>query len=181
MLFQSKPSLIIWLTRNSIVFADRKSQQGLDIPTAVANNLEIIDPAGLSQTIEQFCQAHKVEKQQVIIVLDEEVVFRKTISTSPDEDSRLMVEEFTSKVPLSPEVRQVLSITLKDQLILLGVNKAYYETIVTALSKTENKIIGVVPLMAYGIRDINQLDEKSVDSILTNSGPIKTANFLIKS
>jgi hypothetical protein len=176
-LFSSKPSAVLYLRRQDAVLISKGASARLTIPIEVAYNLEVRDAATLSDIVAQFLEEHKVQGQQLLIVLDSTIVFQKQLSAGTD--TQTARTEFASKLPFEPETKQLIEVHRKDQATFYGVNKTWYEAVAAGI-KRANKLKAVVPAFAYGFHEDQKVDQQTVTTLFQNTQPLREANFLLK-
>ncbi len=177
MLFQNKPSVILYLRRQDAVLITKNLTARVSIPLEVVYNLEVRDAATLTEVIARFLHDNKIHGQPTLLVLDPSIVFEKSLGTQAA--TQAAFDDFSSKVPFDPETKQLLTVRQKDQLLFCGVNKVLYQTVAAGIRQA-NKLKGVVPAFAYGLQDGKKVDKSIVTSFFQNARPLKEANFLAK-
>lgn len=177
MLFQSKPSVILYLRRQDAVLITKTSSARLNLPLEVVYNLEVRDAPTLTEVISQFLQSHKIRGQLILIVLDASVVFQKTLALQGI-NAQAATQDFASKLPFEAEAKQTLAVTEKDQLILQGVNRLFCRAVAAGVLK-QNKLKVVAAAAAFGIHEGKKIDRTSINALFHNSIS-RDYNFLTK-
>lgn len=176
MFFSSKPSFIVYLRRDGLTIYRTKSQPvQVDVPIDVVQNLEVLDEGRLTEIIIQCATAQNLKKQKGICLLDDWVVFQKI--TPKATDTKQALADFESKVPFNPESRAVLSVQVKDQVILLATNKTILGLIIKAFEKVGTHVDAATPAAVFGVKD-SKLTHEQVQRILSDSKSAQSANFL---
>lgn len=176
MFFSSKPSFVLYIRRDSLTLYGAKGQPvQLDIPTEVVQNLEILDGSRLNELIIQFATAQNLRKQKGVCLLDDWVVFQKIVPKATDVKQALA--DFESKVPFNPESKAVMSVQVKDQVILLATNKAFFVAIASALEKLGAHLTLVTPAAVFGVKG-EKLTHDLVQRVLSDGKSAEQANFL---
>lgn len=176
-LFSNKPTAILYLRRQDAVLITKSSSTRMSIPVEVAYNLEVRDATTLTDIVAQFLNEHKVRGQQMLLILDNEIVFQKQLSGATDTQAAL--KDFTSKVPFEPDTKQLIETHQKDQTTFYGVNRSWYEAIATGI-RQNNKLKAIVPAFAYGLQEGKKIDRSTITAFFQNTKIPREANFLIK-
>ena len=177
-MFRTKQQIVLHLTRDAIVAHTGKSEHAkLEFPTSVIRNLEVLDAAKLSELVAVFADEQGLKGRKVVIVLDDSIVFQKVVALAQDSDVAAIETDFQEKIPLPQDSLRVLSLKLKDQLVLLGANSSYYLQVVQALANKGAKIVSVTPLAVF-IKGAAKLTADLVARILQNHHLADAANFL---
>ncbi len=174
----SRPRMILQLKRDALLAYTVKDEQAkLDFPVAVVRNLEVLDHNKLIELVNGFADQYGLKGRKLPLVLDDGLVFQKVIQLAENADLNALQTEFEDKIPLLPEERQVMSLKLKSQLVLLATNRALYGYIVQALANKGVKITAVVP-MALFAKGITRLTPEIAERVLHNHHLATVANFL---
>ena len=170
--------MILLLARESLVAHTSKDEQAkLEFPTSVINNLEVIDAAKLSELVGGFADRYGLRGRKLILTLDDSIVFQKVIALASGSGVPIAQAEFQEKIPLAKADQRLLSLKLKDQLVLLGTNGSYYLLVVQALVSHGVKILSVAPLALFA-KGATKLTPEIVERVVRNHRLANVANFL---
>jgi hypothetical protein len=174
----SKPRMILQLKRDSLLAYTVKDEQAkLDFPPAVVRSMEVLDHNKLVELVDGFADQYGLRGRKLPLVLDDGLVFQKVIQLADNADLTALQNEFEEKIPLAPEDRQVMSLKLKSQLVLLATNRALYGYVLHALASRNVKVTAVVP-MALFAKGITRLTPEIAERVLHNHHLATVANFL---
>ena len=178
MFFSNKPSFVVYLHRDGLTLYSAKAKAvELPLPTDVVQNLEVLDSKKLTEVVAQFAATHNLRRQRGVCILDDWVVFQKIVPKSSDEKQAFT--DFESKVPFDPEARATLSVQVKDQIILLGTNKAFFLPVIAAFGQAGGHIVSVTPAAVFGITKTEKLSDDQLQKILNNSKQAERASFVV--
>lgn len=177
-MFHSKPHMILMLSRELLIAHTNKDEQAkLEFPTSVVNNLEVIDATKLVELVGNFADRYGLRGRKLVLVLDDTIVFQKVVALTSRVDATTAQAEFQEKMPLTKTDQRVLSLKLKDQLVLLGANGSYYLLVVQALLNRGVKVLSVAPLAMFA-KGVSKLTPEIVDRVVHNHRLASVANFL---
>ena len=100
MIFFEKYPSAIYIQKNSLSFYINGEEKHLEFPEDTVSEEDIINPAKYSKLIADFITAENIKSQRVLLVLSEEIIFKKLI---PATDLKLLDEklaDFTEMIPL---------------------------------------------------------------------------------
>ena len=178
-LITRKPTAIIYLRRQDVVFINKQTSVRLDIPVGLVQNLEVIDAAKLSELIAGFLDQQHCHGKRVLLALDPTVVFHKSISAKQSATIIAAANNFEYQLPFDVGNRQAIAITKKDGISFFGVNKQLHQTVVRGIQHA-NKLLAIVPAASYGVSGSKSVDSKIITALFTNTAPLKQPNFLTK-
>jgi hypothetical protein len=174
-IFRSKPTTVLYLRRQDAVLITKGASVRLEISTDFMQNLEVVESTKLTELVAAFFEGHHIQRQTVLLVLDDGLVFRKSFAA----EDGVAAKEFESKIPFDPANRQVVTMSQKNQHLLLGTNRALYQAVAQGIRKA-NKLKGVVPASVYGVHESSKVDRQAINAFFTNGAPLRQANFLAK-
>ncbi len=177
--FTNKPTAIVYLRRQDIVFINKKTSVRLDIPVDLVQNLEVNDGAKLSELIAGLLDRQECRRQQVLFALDPSVVFQKDVPAKGLGDLSLQATDFEQKLPFDAANRQSIVIAKKDKVSFFGTNKRLLQAVVQGVQKA-NKVRAVLPATLYGISDSKSVDRKIITALFSDTAPLKQPSFQTK-
>ncbi|MEO6761552.1 MAG: hypothetical protein ABI220_04230 [Candidatus Saccharimonadales bacterium] len=147
----SRPSAIIFLRRNSLIVVGRHiSAAKLNLPVDIVNNMEVLDRERLVSACQDFFADHDLKSKRCLLVLDQSVVFTKTLEHKKGDDSTSALESYISAMPFEPGKRACLGVEQDDRLLLFATNAELYQTIAEALKLSgAGKLVAITPIAAY--------------------------------
>ncbi|OGE63138.1 hypothetical protein A2964_00855 [Candidatus Daviesbacteria bacterium RIFCSPLOWO2_01_FULL_40_27] len=176
MIFFEKYPSAIYIQKNSLSFYINGEEKHLEFPEDTVSEEDIINPAKYSKLIADFITAENIKSQRVLLVLSEEIIFKKLI---PATDLKLLDEklaDFTEMIPLESGKLIKKTVKLNANIYLFAVNKQLFEIVLETLEGLGFKVLAVVPLSLYSAD--NSLNEDIVRKIYKDRGFLKSANFL---
>lgn len=176
MIFSNKHPGAIYIQKKTLDFHVEGEEKHLELPADTVSDGDIINPAKYEKIIEDFITAENVKKQQFILVLSEEILFKKTI---PLEDIKLLDErltDFVSMIPVESEKLAKKSVELDNNIELFAVNKELFEKIIEILSRSGFEVLAVVPLAPYS--NDRELNEEVIKKIYQDKQFLRKVNFL---
>jgi hypothetical protein len=180
MLFTSKPTAIAYLQRDALTIHTYQTDFRFEHTPDLVQNLEILDPKKLHQTLTQFLQTNQIHSQRVLLVLADSVIFQKNLPLTKTTDPQAALADFQAKLPFAPESRQTLAFTQPTQTILFGIGKDLCQAITEDLHQTGNKVQAIVPATLYGLTEDKKITPAILTRLISDPAPAHTANFLAK-
>ena len=178
MFFNSKPDYIIYLMRSSLEIATSKVSARLELPEDVISNLEVLNPQKFSELLSNFFITNNINREKFMVVLDESVIFHKEYSLPLSSNELTKIKgDFLAALPFDDRNRQMMSLSKKQTLMLVGVNNQLYAPILNAADQTRNKIVSVSPSSLFGINSIQRLTKSLVQAILRQSSSARKVSF----
>lgn len=151
----SKPNAIVYLRRNSLAVGGKHiSFVKQNLTPDLTNNLEIINRDKFIATCRDFFSVRDIRNKRVLVVLDRNIVFAKTIELSdPSKDSATsMASTFIDAMPFNPGQRVCVQFREDRKLQLYATNNDLYNTLLEALRMCNmRKLIAITPAAAYKI------------------------------
>lgn len=176
MIFASKHPGAIYIQKKSLDFYVEGEKKHLEFPAETVSDEGIIDPAGYEKIIEDFIVAGNIKKQQMMLILSEEVLFEKSIPLSDVKLTDEKLADFTEMIPVENEKLVKKSIRLDENIQFFALNKQLFEKIVEILDRSGFEVLAIVPLILYS--PDNTLDENLIKKICQDKQLLKKADFL---
>lgn len=147
MLFNQKPSLLLVLGRDSLAFYTGKNSVEFAFTQAMVRNLEVVDGAAFAKALGQFLITNKIRNQRVLLLLDDGVVFQKTLPQANNIDAART--DFEAILPFEEADRQVTTLHLKDHVVFFATNRKLHSTVAEALKTTSSRVEDIAPLIVF--------------------------------
>jgi len=175
----SKPNAIVYIRRNGLVVAGKKlTPARMAFDTEQMDNLEIRKDATFSESLTDFFTKNSLKGKHVLMVLDDSVVFTKTVAIDSDGQPGAITDAFIDEMPLDPGKRACLRVLGETELKLYATNGQLYMAIAEALDHAGvAKVLAVTPATAYASTDSKQLSA-AIQQYINDTSVRSQANFL---
>ncbi len=173
--FNSNPGAI-YIQKKSLNFYINGEEKRLNFPDNIISNGDIINPIKYEKLIGDFIIAENIKKQQIMLILAEEILFEKTILATDLKISNDSMDSFINMIPIEQEKLIKKTIQLNDNSHLFAVNRQLFEKIVEILVKFNFEVLAVVPLTIYS--SDSELNENLIAKIYKDKQFLKETNFL---
>jgi len=149
--FDSLKTIFYLKDKSLLIYSDKLSDGFIkwDFPPRLVENLEIQDQTAFTDQLTAWISGAKLGKQKALIVLSEEVLFSKTLS-SDDRNTASSVESFLNEIPFDSEKVAKIYFSADSGIVLAATNKELYQTVIGALEKLGWEIAAVVPSLIWG-------------------------------
>lgn len=174
-LFNKYPSAI-YIRKKSLEFFVGENRKSLEFPEDTISSTDIVSPTKYEELIEEFITRNNLQKQKVLLILSEEVLFDKTF---PSEDLKILdgkINEFLNMIPIEPEKIAKKTIESDKGIYFFAVNKSLFETLVEILERLEIEVLAVVPLTTFSTENILNID--IIKKIFDDRSLLNEANLL---
>lgn len=154
-----KPNAIVYLRRNHLIVAGKQiTPARLNFSEELVNNMEVLRPDKFMAGCRDFFMAHKMHGKRVLLVLDQNIVFTKTVELDKDGSPGAIVKSFLAAMPVDIGKRACVQVRSSSELKLFATNADLYCTVTEALHMAgTNKHIPVTPASAYELKPDEQL------------------------
>ena len=177
----TKPNTILYVRRNNLFITGKHvPPANLSISNDLLTNMEFIDRENFIATCANFFSSHGMEGKKVLVVLDQGIIFKKTISLdNSDKDIiQTAVDKFVESIPFESGQRAFEQLETNNQLELYATNSDLFQAVAEALEQSKvRKIIAVTPSYAYKLSKDTKPTE-SIAQFLNNREVRKVADFL---
>lgn len=177
-LFSRKPTSFILVERSRLSLYPKGSSEPMPLTEDLTRYLEVKDRVRLTAAVRSFALRNNLRGQRVLVMLDKNIVFQKAVPVMQDVDPGIAKSDFESKVPFSPEDRQVLSMVQKERQFLFGVNQTFYRVLVDALNASGVKVLAVTPAIVYGVTEPEKLTAYKLEQISDATSLTHAADFI---
>jgi len=147
----SKPNAIVYVRHNGLIVAGKKlAPARLTFKPEELENMEVIDVNAFTDTLRSFFVEHDLKGKHVLMVLDDGVVFSKSVARDDDNKPADIAQAFIDAMPLNPGQRACLRVLNESELTLYGTNGDLYVAIAEALDEAGvAKLLAITPATAY--------------------------------
>ena len=155
----SKPSVILYVRRDNIIIAGKHiTPARLNFPSTVIRNMELINRSKCVAGCEQFFAEHGLKGKRVLIVLDQSIVFHKSVELSKDDKPAAISSAFIQVMPFEAGKRACLQRRQGTKFDLYATNADLYRVLVDALKACKaGKVLAITPSSAYDTPPSGQL------------------------
>lgn len=178
-MFYSKPTLIIYILRNELVFYTSQGKTArLGLPIEVVDMLEIVNRQKYKNLLENFLRSNHLRKQRVLLVLSDQLIFTKTFEHKKGVDYELQADDFSAIIPLDITKQHIIVDQKKDTVILYATNSELFQVPVDILLNTDSKVIACVPAAEYGEQTNQGLNQATQTTLFNKFRASSSVNFL---
>jgi hypothetical protein len=181
----NKPDIILYIKKQALYVFRRKNGAAdvLEFPKNIVFNMEVLDRERFGELAGSFFAEKKLKKNRALVLLSEEVVFRKIIAQEElgqdDEDNRKKFESFFDEVPFDPQKISEKVVIIQQGEYLAAVNKDLFLPITEALEKMGGKATYVVPAEVFGIKEGQEsIDNDEFEKVISSEESLNSFNFL---
>jgi hypothetical protein len=174
----SKPNAIVYLRRNHFIVAGKHIPPArLNFSRELVDDLEVRRPDKFIAGCHEFFVAHKLHNRRVLVVLDQSVVFTKTVPLDKAGNPAAIAQAFIAAMPFAAGKRACVQLREADQLRLFATNADLYGAIIEALRLAgTNKHIVVTPAPAYDLAGDEQLGT-AIERFISDASVRAKLNF----
>lgn len=150
-MFGTQSSIIaVYVDRNRLQFfgGGLPSILALDIPPAIAKDLEIINRDALYTLVNQWLKQNNLGGAQLFFVLSATTYFERTIITTGESEQETEILAFYDSIPFEELATRVFSVGTKK--LAVGTNKEFLDAIAHAFMLQGLHIASVIPVAVLG-------------------------------
>lgn len=150
-MFGQKASIVvIFVDRNRLQFygGGLPSIPALDLPPAVAQDLEVVNRDALYTLVNQWLKQNNLGGADLFIVLSPQTYFEKAIASTGESEQETEILAFYDSVPFDELATKVLTIANKKWAI--ATNKDFVEGIRHAFMLQGLRVVGIIPAILLG-------------------------------
>jgi hypothetical protein len=174
----SKPAAILLLKRDALMaYGARGGEAQLDLTDDLVRHLEVVDPRSLAEDVAQFADQQGLRKKSVLVLLDESVMFQKTVPANDALNPGKIQQDFEAMLPFEQADKRVLALQPKGHLVLIGTTSLLYRLVILGLTTMGAKVTAVSPASVYG-KVTGTFNQQQVSAIIHNRRLASLANFL---
>jgi hypothetical protein len=147
----SKP-VIVFVDRNRLQFYGGKSSSiaVLDLPPAIASDIEISNRDGLYTLVNQWMKQNAIGGSPLFFVLSPSTYFEKVISATADTEQETEILKFYDMVPFEELLTKVISAGPTVPKHAFATNNDFVEALRHAFLLQGLRVVGVIPAMLLG-------------------------------
>ncbi len=149
-----------WFKKKGIIYLKREGLElcikgvpyplKLDFGTDAITNLEITKKEAIYGQIDSFVSKNALKPMECVMVMSEEITFKKTIDSPKKEIVEQETKDFLGEVPFENEKLQHKTIMVQTGATVFAVNKDFYEHVKHGFEMVEWSIEAVVPEGLFG-------------------------------
>jgi hypothetical protein len=175
----SKPNAIVYVRRNGLVIAGKKlAPARYTFPPEHVENMEIRSDDSFTETLSSFFQEHEMKGRHVLMVLDDSVVFTKTVSLDADGQPGAIADAYIEEMPLEPGKRVCIRVNTDSELKLYATNGQLYLAIADALDQAGGgRLLAITPAAAYPSDGSKQQLAAAIQQYISDTSVRSNANF----
>lgn len=171
---------IILLTPNSFQYylSDKKNILRSDFNTQVVDDMEIINRDEFNLQIKKFIETNKISPVNLIIILSDNLAFKKELTETITEKKDQEIKDFLDKVPFNNTTYK--SDTSGNKEMLYAVNKDFYMSLIDVFEKKGFIIQGLyfaVNIFGASASTILNITSDVISVIIKKIESIKNENF----
>lgn len=165
----SKPNALVYLRRNDLFIGGKRlAAVKMKFTPNLIKNLELLDTDLFITTCQEFFSAHGMRGKRVLLVLDQGIVFSKTIELNDETKDGIdnIYQEYIAEMPFEPGQRACVRNRTDTKLQLFAVNANLYQAVQEALRLIGvRKVVAISPAEVYNI-DYNAKPNSVIDQFL---------------
>lgn len=176
MIFFNNHPAAIYIRKKSLEFFVGNNRKNLEFPDDIVSNGDVVNQTKYDKFIEDFITANNLQKQKVLLILAEDIVYDKTF---PSEDLKIIddkIDDYLSMVPIDPEKIAKKTIKSDKGIYFFAVNKDLFEKLVEILERLALEVLAVVPLTAFSTE--TNLTPDLIGRVYGNSNLLNESNLL---
>jgi hypothetical protein len=175
----SKPNAIVYVRRNGLIIAGKKMTPArMTFDEKQLQNLEVVDDDAFTEALRTFFTEHGLKGKHALMVLDDSVVFTKSVTIDESVKPADVADAFIEAMPLHPGQRVCLRVLNESELNLYGCNGQLYLTIADALDQAgAARLLAITPAAAYPSEGGKQQLAAAVQQYVNDSAVRSKANF----
>lgn len=176
----SKPNAIVYVRRGGLVVAGKKlAPARMTFASDQVENMEVINDTLFTDSLRDFFIEHQLKGKHALMVLDDSVVFTKTVELDSDGKPATIADGFIEAIPLDPGKRACLRVLKETELNLYASNGALYIAIADALEQAGvAKLLAITPASAYPpLENGKQQLAAAIQQYINDTSVRSSANF----
>lgn len=174
----SKPSTVLYITSQGIQVTGKEVSFLMTFPMEVYDHQDVLDESKFEQIVSDALTQNKLEPGEGVILLGEELLYQKEISTKDPEEAQQELDRFINKLPFDNNNIEKIRFYNQDLLHVIAANGHLFHTIKSVLVKNGWKINFILPAPAAKISGVKELAPEQVPELLSEVDSLKKFNFL---
>lgn len=142
---KSKAAVIISSNSITVVSTLNISEPALTLTKDVIDSLEVLNSIAYKDIVKSFFEKIKLTNFNVIIILQNDIVYSTKFSKAPNVAVNDLINEFETLLPHDKSRISVKEYEDGQDIILFGVNRDLYTFLVQILKELGNEIYSVIP------------------------------------
>ena len=172
----SSAQMLLYLNSTSLEFYLPSGQKVIcQLPPDILDNLEIKNSDKFNEVLLDFLKTNNIPKSKAVLILADDVVFRKEISDKDPQKISEAVDSFLNEIPVEPNKINYQVVKNNENPYLVAANKDLYGQIVKVSKGYGLSILSVIPLTASWVGQVNG---NTSNELLKNISKLKFADFL---
>jgi len=112
--------------------------------------MEVIDAPAFVESLSAFFSQHGLKGKHALMVLDDSVVFNKSVPIDTDSNPADIADQYIDAMPLEPGQRACLRVLSDTEINLYATNGRLYQAVAEALNEAgAAKLLAITPATAY--------------------------------
>ncbi|HWT55732.1 MAG TPA: hypothetical protein VN031_01720 [Candidatus Microsaccharimonas sp.] len=175
----SKPNAIVYVRRGGLVVAGKKiAPARLTFAPEQVRDLEVLRDESFTENLRDFFTEHGLKGKHVLMVLDDSVVFTKSVALDEDGQPGAIADAFIDQMPFSPGKRACLRFSQDSKLNIYATNGQLYLAIAEALDQAgAAKLLAITPAAAYPSDGSKQQLAAAIQQYINDTSVRANANF----
>lgn len=176
----SKPNALIYVRRSGLVIAGKGiTVARWDFPAELITNLEVLNSSKFLTDAQKFFTEHGLHSKRALMVLDQSIVFEKTVDFDKSGNPEALMQAFVAAMPYKAGKRACISLASDKQLRLFATNVEIYDLLNQALHGAGvAKLIAITPASAYSLSSTQQSLGTAVEQFIKDSTICRSATFI---
>jgi hypothetical protein len=175
-----KPNALVYFRRNDLFIGGKHlSAVKMKFSPEMTKNLEVLNHDTFVSACQSFFDLHDLKSKRVLVVLDQSIVFSKTIQLEDYDKDQLssLVDNFIAAIPFEEGQRACIQTREEKSLQLYATNADLYKVIQESLHLCNvRKILAITPAAAYSI-DYSLKPSEVIDQFLNEKDAGRLYNF----
>ena len=183
-----KSKALLYITHSNLQFYTHHNKTPFvyNFQPDSVKDLEVINLDKLKNQLAEFIKANSLKPKNLIIILSENIYFKKSFSVSGDLKTHELIQNFLDEIPIDSKNSARIDILNKQDKTLIVTNKNLYESILFILVKLNWHAFAVTPYEIFRnlITSVNSqvtantLTPIQVQTIMSHSDIDDKHNFL---
>ncbi len=175
-----KPNALVYFRRNDLFIGGKHlSAVKMKFSPAMTKNLEVLNYEAFVNACQSFFDLHDLKSKRVLVVLDQSIVFSKTIPIEDQDKEQVssLINDFIAAMPFEQGQRACIQAREEKSLQLYATNADLYGVIQESLRLCNvRKLLAITPAAAYEI-DYSSKPSEVIDQFLNEKEASRIYNF----
>jgi len=173
------PPTVLTIAREGLTICGSGSANllRLPFPPNILKDLNVTDLPALSIQIKAFVESSHLKPSQLVVIMDQDVSFEKTLGETMTIDASEQVQDFIDSVPLSSPSSKIFKINNKYHVVVI--NRRLYDSVRTVFEELGFTVVAVVPETVLGQIGVgNKFDANACRLVLRKMDFIRENSFV---